>query len=90
MDSVRIQAGAQSAWKVHFHRTGQGGVHAPPHRDHLGQDADGDLVGRLRPDLEAERRVHVGQILRRHPLLMEGGEDVDDLRPAPEEAHDDR
>src|SRR5579875_2457140 len=42
---------------------------ATPHEDDLGEDADGDLFGRLRADIEADRRAHAVERLAGVALL---------------------
>src|SRR5258705_10622969 len=52
------------------------------HGDELGENADGDLLGGHRTDVEADRCVNVRQAFERHSLFNQGVVDLLDLRLA--------
>src|SRR5882724_13008423 len=44
-----------------------------PVRDHLGEDRDGGLLGRVGTDVEAHRATHAGQVILAESVLAEPG-----------------
>ena len=58
----RPSADSEPAGQLHLHRPNLRRIESTSDGDHLGQDADGDLVRGLGADLEAHRRVDAGEL----------------------------
>src|SRR5206468_7260986 len=57
----RLAADLQAPGQLHLHGGNGGGRHRAADRDHLGENADRDLLRAHRADLDAERAVDLGQ-----------------------------
>src|SRR5688572_25088223 len=89
MVALRIRSDATVALRTGdvqpLHRHGCR-VDAATNGDELRHDADGDLGGRNRTDVEADGGMYPRQALGRHALLEEPREYPADLRPAADQA----
>src|SRR5579883_1304594 len=59
---------------------------AVPDVDDLGQDADGDLRRRHGADVDADGRLHLGQVVQRDAFVLQQLEDGEDAPPAADHA----